>query len=108
MSIRETANAAPPLSLESEKDFSQTVFNLARMLGWLAVRFPTWRATGTTPGYPDLTMVRGNRLIFAELKGPRGKVSAVQDEWLTALASAGAETYKWWPKDWEQIKEVLQ
>jgi len=46
-----TAQAGP--GRLSEKDFSQQVYDLAQMLGWLVVRFPTWRPTGTMPGFPD-------------------------------------------------------
>ena len=101
-----TAQAGP--GRLSEKDFSQTVYDLARMLGWLVVRFPTWQRTGTTPGFPDVVAVRRGRVLFAELKAEEGKLSPAQRKGLWALAEAGAETYLFKPSSWPQIEQVLR
>ena len=95
---------------DSEKRFSQRVFDLARLCGWLAARYPTFRPTGTTPGFPDLVLVHHGwgRLIFAELKMPKGRLSAAQDGWLAALrAVPGVEVYVWYPSDWDAIEMKL-
>ena len=101
-----TAQAGP--GRLSEKDFSQTVYDLARMLGWLVVRFPTWQRTGTTPGFPDIIAVRRGRVLFAELKAEDGKPTPAQRKWLSALAEAGAEVYVFKPSSWRQIEQVLR
>ena len=92
----------------SEKQFSQQVYDLARLLGWLVARFPTWRPTGTMPGFPDILAVRRGRVIFAELKAENGKLTPAQRKWLLALCQAGAEVYVWKPSSWPQIERVLK
>lgn len=61
-------------------------------------------------GFPDLVLVRGTRLVFAELKrqGPAGRLKPEQVAWLTALAATGAEVWTWRPGDLEQVKAVLR
>lgn len=96
---------------DSEKHFSQRVFDLARLCGWLAARYPTFRPTGTTPGFPDLVLAHPGqgRLIFAELKMPKARPSAAQAAWLDALrAVPGVEVHVWYPEDWEAIERTLE
>jgi hypothetical protein len=106
-----------------ERELSQNIFDAARALGWLVSRYPTWRKTETTPGYPDLTMIRGGRLIFVELKRERGTTSPVQEQWLLGISGVGqAATHPrrrgnprpvewriWRPRNWlsGEILEVL-
>ena len=53
-------------------------------------------------GFPDLVLLRPPRLVFAELKGPRGKVQHDQALWLNGLEVVPyVEQYLWRPKDWE-------
>lgn len=98
----------------SEKELSQFVVDLARLLGWKVARWPTWRATGTDPGVPDLLLVRNGRLIFAELKTEKGKVSEAQEDWLNDLSvaamGADVELYIWRPSSWlsGEIEKVLR
>lgn len=99
-----------------ESDFETQIIELARLQGWLVhaerpalVKDGRWR----TPirgddGWPDLVMVRDGRMVIAELKSAKGKVSAMQQTWLTALGQTGAEVYLWKPSDWDTIEEVLR
>ena len=100
----------------SENVFLDLVLRLAKMNGWRVAHF----RTAQTPrggfitavqadgkGYPDLTMVRGDRLVFAELKAERGSMEPEQKEWITDLKTTGAEVYKWKPRDWENIVIIL-
>lgn len=94
----------------NERTLSDTVYDAAQKLRWRIHRDPYWRPTATMPGYPDLTLVRGERLIFAELKSMKGAVSADQDGWLDALRGVGVEVYVWTPADWYsgEIERVLE
>ena len=78
-----------------EKALLNQVRALAHALGWLA--YHTHRSDRSEPGYPDLTLVRGGRLIFAELKTEKGKTTGPQDAWLAALETSTAEVYLWRP-----------
>lgn len=59
-------------------------------------------------GFPDLCMVKEDRLVFVELKSDAGKVSKDQCKWLNALkCSTKCEVYVWYPKDWDEVCMVL-
>lgn len=82
----------------NEKQLQAGVVDLAAMFGYR--HFHNLYVPGSDRGWPDLVLVRGGpepRIIFAELKGPRGVVSDDQTAWLVDLAEAGAEAYVWRP-----------
>lgn len=54
------------LPAESEAAFMQKVVSLAGFCGWLV--YHTHRSDRSPAGFPDLVMVRGSRLLFAECK----------------------------------------
>ncbi len=101
----------PPIS---EKTFLKMVLALAKLHKWASAHFRPartakgWRTAvmGDGKGWPDLVMVRGKRLIFAELKTD-SRLSAEQDAWLSRLEQTGAEVYLWTPKNWPQIEDIL-
>lgn len=93
------------------------IMDLARLYGWRRAHFRTAYQPGAekwvTPmsgekGFPDLVLVRGPRLIFAELKSDRGRVSKDQRAWLDMLEGTCAEVYEWRPADYDEITEVLK
>jgi len=89
-----------------EKDFQQMVLNVARPCGWLA--YHTYDSRRSDPGFPDLTLVRGERLLFAELKTVKGRLSDTQEHWLALLTKVPCtEVYLWRPTDWDAIVETL-
>jgi hypothetical protein len=97
-----------------ERSFQTRVVTLARLRGWRIAHFRAawtkdgWRtAMSGDVGYPDLTMTRSGRLVFAELKAERGRLQPDQAVWLEALRETAAETYLWTPTDWPEIEEVL-
>jgi len=93
-----------PLPIK-ESEFEGQVRQLARLYGWLC--YHTWRSINSPPGFPDLVLVKGPRLVFAELKTATGKLSQAQQEWLDALRETPAEVYLWRPGDWEEIVACL-
>lgn len=100
----------------SEADFQRQVTDLATVLGYVWCHFrPALTSKGyRTPvsgplgkGWPDLVLVRGERIIFAELKRDGAKTTPEQDDVLRTLAKAG-EAYVWRPADFEVIARLLQ
>jgi hypothetical protein len=95
----------------TEKQFQQQILDLARLMGWKV--YFTWNSVHSPAGFPDLAMVRGARLIFAELKTDTGKVTPAQTEWLDALKTVqgkfvSVEVYLWRPADFDQIVSLLR
>jgi VRR-NUC domain-containing protein len=96
----------------TEADLLECVVDCAALFGFRAyhTRFSIGSRDGV--GYPDLTLVSSlqRRVIWAELKGPRGGASPEQVEWIAELRLAGQEAYCWWPKDWLDgtIERVLR
>jgi hypothetical protein len=100
---------------ESEAGFQRAVIDLARLMGFRVAHFRAaqtgkgWRTPvqADGAGFPDLLMVRGGRVIAAELKAERGRVSDEQLAWLDALAAAGVEVAVWRPRDWGRVVATL-
>ena len=102
-----------------EKTLQAAVIQLAQWRKWRVVHFmPAQNARGDwrTPvaadgkGYPDLTMIRGGRIVVAELKSVRGRTTTEQELWLAAWLLTDAEVFLWYPKDWLEgtIERVLR
>jgi hypothetical protein len=102
----------------TEDQLKAAVIDLAHLLGWRVAHFrPAQTVHGwRTPveadgkGFPDLVLVRGPWVLFAELKGDKGKLSDEQGEWLTALNAATPHVYVWTPSHWHdgRIEETLR
>ena len=104
-----------------EAEFQQQIIDLAHLHGWRCAHFRTVRIQRkdgsvyyATPvqadgeGFPDLVLLKGNRVIVAEIKSEKGKCSDAQTEWLNAWELAGAEVYVWRPQDWNEIEKRLR
>ena len=98
--------------VQSEKQFQAAVIEYAKLSGWKV--FHPFESRRSEPGWPDLTLVRGGSLIFAELKTERGKLSKAQASWIAALtcveqACLGQiEVHVWRPVDWPLIEGLLR
>lgn len=108
-----------------ERDFQDNVIQLARLLGWKIAHFrPAKTSKGwRTPmqgdkGFPDLVLAKKGRVIFAELKSEKGKVTADQWAWLeevlgtVSIADDGStrlspEAYVWRPSNIDEIQRIL-
>lgn len=101
---------------QSEAQFQAAVTSLATLRGWRWMhirpglnergRYRTPVSGSLGPGWPDLVLVKGRRLLFVELKAERGKVTGLQEEVLAVLNEVGM-VYVWRPSDWPLILEVL-
>ena len=87
-----------------EKEWQAQVVSLARRLGWMT--YHTYDSRRSEPGWPDLVLLR-ERMVIAELKTQKGRVSEAQQKWLDALREAGVETYLWRPSDMGQVAATL-
>jgi hypothetical protein len=101
----------------SEAEFTRHVIELAHTYHYRVAHFRpgmkadgTWRTAvqGDGAGFPDVVLVRGPTLIAAELKVKNNKPTPMQLLWLSWLAATGAKTFIWRPRDWEEIKVVLE
>lgn len=90
----------------TEKEFQGQVLALARLSGWRC--YHTHDSRRSTPGFPDLVLVRAPLVVFAELKTEEGEVRPEQRDWLDALEGCeGVGARLWRPSDWPEIEEVL-
>ena len=91
----------------SERAFQSLVEQAARATGWYA--FHPYDSRRSEPGYPDLTLVNPGkgRVVWAELKTSKGRLSPAQKDWIWALEQAGQEVYVLRPADWPLIERIL-
>ena len=105
-----------PADGSTEAEFLRQVLQLARICGWRSAHFrPARTATGwRTPlqgdaaGFPDLVLIRGPRLVVAEIKSERGRPTPEQSAWLAAFEGVGVEAFLWRPRDWAEIEATLR
>ena len=116
---------------QSEKEFQAAVIEYAHLNGWMVAHFrPGMMKSGRwvtpmigDPGFPDLVMTRYDRLVFAELKSEKGRISEAQQAWrecLDKVAEASVdpsswsvrdnpvEYFLWRPSDWDEIEQTLR
>lgn len=96
----------------NEARFTSAVIELAERLRWRVFHLPDGahnkRLNPTAVGFPDLVLVRGPVVLFAELKVPPNKLTQQQEEWRQALCDANMDVVIWTPADWpEHIQSVL-
>lgn len=99
----------------SEATFQKWITAFARENGWriFHVNNSTKRLMrGTSAGFPDLTMVYEDELIFMEVKAEGGKLSEAQEGWRTALEgldarNAGIQYHVVYPSDKSYVMGLL-
>jgi len=96
------------LSIMREEDWQAQVVRWARRMGWDT--YHTWDSRHSAAGFPDLVLLRDERMVVAELKSERGKTTESQDLWLGAFQKVELrpEVFVWRPRDELQVVEVLQ
>ena len=88
-----------------ERELQAIVKQMAELCGW--EYYHTYDSRRSNPGFPDVVMLRGERLIVAELKVQKGKVSDHQQRWLEKFKLTGVEVFLWRPSDIREIEEIL-
>ena len=96
----------PIIPMFTERDFQKQVVDLAGIHGWNVYSIPDSRYA-TLAGFPDLTLWRGEKLFFAELKTDKGKVTTIQEFVHQQLRHAHQVVVVWRPKDWTEIEKTL-
>lgn len=100
----------------SEEEFLGQIIELAHLYQWRVhhVR-PAWTNKGwRTPiqgdvGFPDLVLARSPRVIIAEVKSEKGRLTPEEREWLTEVDTCvGVESYLWRPRMWDDIVGILR
>lgn len=90
----------------NEREWHQYVRETARQLGW---RVFDWHdSRRTTPGWPDLALVRPPRFMLAELKTDEGRLTARQQEVIADLQASGIEVHIWRPVDEQLMRTQLR
>src|SRR4051812_35709376 len=89
----------------SEKEWQRTVTDTATAHRWML--YHTHDSRHSPEGFPDLVIVKGPWIVYAELKTEKGRLTKAQADWLEALAGAGAEVHVWRPSDWPRVFERL-
>jgi hypothetical protein len=99
---------------ESEAAFQKRLIGVAEELEWewlhigRSISRPNQGVRGSLlTGFPDLMLLRGSRLIFAELKAQKAPGPTVTQQLRLAQLSEAAECYIWRPSDWNHIIHVL-
>lgn len=95
----------------SEKSFQGAIVEYAKLSGWAV--YHTNDSRRSEPGFPDLVLVRGRRLIFAELKNDTGRLRPEQIVWmqllgLVAKSARHVEVQLWRPTNWGEILDTLK
>lgn len=92
----------------SEDDLLRAVIQMARLFGVTTAHFRPAQAkngnwitavAGDGKGYPDLTLVGRNGVMWRELKSAKGAISPEQVVWGATLAEAGQDFAVWRPAD---------
>ena len=89
----------------TEKDFQASIIQFAKLRGWLC--YHTYDSRKCEPGFPDLVLIRGKRILYRELKTDKGRLTPAQKIWGNALDNAGADWAVWRPAMKSEIWEVL-
>ena len=100
--MSENSERETPMEFESEKEFQKALVKAAKKMGWMV--YHSIDPKRSEPGFPDLVMVRSGRIILAELKTKKGKLTAAQSTW---LLEGGGHSRLWRPEDWSEIIKDL-
>jgi hypothetical protein len=99
----------------SEADWQIQVIELAQLYRWRIHHCrPAQNSRGQystpiqgDPGFPDLVLARGGRVLFIECKTNSGVLTGDQQAWRDHLLGGGAEWFCWRPRHWPEVQETL-
>ena len=92
--------------LISEKGFQSVITELAEHRGWFHHHTPDSRRS--TPGFPDLVLIKPPKVIFLEVKREKARLSVAQADVLAMLWGCNeVQAAVVRPSDWSQVVEWL-
>ena len=94
------------LATQTERAFQASVIRYARLMGWR--EYHTRDSRGSQAGFPDLVLIRRPRVVWAELKSERGRLSDDQRAWIEELRACGQTAFVWRPSSWQEVERVLR
>lgn len=101
------ARADPGAAVLAEAGLLEHIRALARRHGYLV--YHTHDARRSEPGFPDLLMTNGRRLLCWEVKTSTGKLTEAQARWLALLGSVpGVDARVVRPQDLGVIEGLLR
>ncbi len=89
----------------SEERWQDLVLEYAHLWGWWTHHH--YDSRRSTPGWPDLVLLRPPELVIVELKSDTGATTPEQNRVLTMLEHAGVEVHIWRPADENTVRERL-
>lgn len=90
-----------------EKQFQALVVEAAGYLGWRV--FHDFDSRRSTPGFPDLVLLRPPALLMLELKTERGRIRPEQEVWIAELDQVPGVTARIVrPSMWGEIESLLK
>lgn len=100
----------------TEREFTDQVLQMLATFGWQSLHIrpgrtaTSWRTpvAGNGKGFPDILAIRRERIVVAELKVGRNKLTEEQRDWLHLWQLARAEVFEWRPEDFQSIAQVLR
>lgn len=100
---------------QTEAEWQRFVTDYAESLGWDWMhvgRVGKYQANGAKgtlgEGWPDLVLVKDDRILFVELKAETGKLTDKQKHVLLILDTvSGTACHVWRPSDFALMAEVL-
>lgn len=91
---------------DNEREWHRYVVQLAHVCGWSVFQCSDSRRT--TPGWPDLALVRVPSFMLVELKSNTGRVTAIQQHAIADLQGCGLEVHVWRPEDEALVRQRLK
>lgn len=88
----------------TEKAWQAKVVEAAKWRRWNV--YHTYDSRRSEPGFPDLVLVRGARLMFVELKTDKGRMTEAQLLWHARLGAC-ADVHVWRPSMWDEVDRLL-
>ena len=99
----------------TERELQKAVIQLAETTGWMVYHVQNVKGklrAKTSVGFPDLIMIRDGKLVVAELKSKKGRLSPDQITWLAEFnwLDGNCRVFVWRPEQWlnGDIEEVLK